>query len=472
MAQRLINEKGEILSTPTYIDQVYDKNGFKAIDRLTRNILYALEDGNTVDIETTGEGNKLLDVNVPDGHIDRVSIGKSLVVEDGTLNVKVADNAIYVDCNSTELMEDGTQAKPFKTIQKAIDNLAPLCRSAVINVANGTYNEDVYLKNSECSISINGTSEATKVKSMCFVNCGNLAIDKIAFIGVSEYYNASLNFTGCKSSTVSHCKFDAPVEKSGEGLRILRSMIFAYGANVINGYGRAIASYDCAKVNSYGTSGSGNAVAFFADRGDISYTGNIGADKLIEVKENGQIVNASINNAISNMSDLAKQILVSAKDTDILSLILPAGFILSYGGNGAVPEGFLPCNGASVSRATYARLFAVIGDTYGCVDGEHFNLPNSTDLFLMGSDTAGTKKEAGLPNIEGSAMFKGIETCVGTGVFADSSAQKTSWNYGHLNADVNNQGTIVIDASKSNPIYGNSTTVQPPALTTRFMVKY
>ena len=56
MAQRLINEKGEILSTPTYIDQVYDKNGFKAIDRLTRNILYALEDGNTVDIETTGEG--------------------------------------------------------------------------------------------------------------------------------------------------------------------------------------------------------------------------------------------------------------------------------------------------------------------------------------------------------------------------------------------------------------------------------
>ena len=121
MAQRLINEKGEILSTQTYIDQVYDKNGFKAIDRLTRNTLYALEDGNTVDIETTGEGNKLLDVNVPEGHIDRVSIGKSLVVEDGTLNVKVADNAIYVDCNSTELMEDGTQAKPFKTIQKAID---------------------------------------------------------------------------------------------------------------------------------------------------------------------------------------------------------------------------------------------------------------------------------------------------------------------------------------------------------------
>ena len=47
MAQRLINEKGEILSTPTYIDQIYDKHGFKAIDRITKNLVYQLETGNT-----------------------------------------------------------------------------------------------------------------------------------------------------------------------------------------------------------------------------------------------------------------------------------------------------------------------------------------------------------------------------------------------------------------------------------------
>lgn len=376
MAQRLINEKGEILSTPTYIDQIYDKHGFKAIDRITKNLVYQLETGSTVDIETNPDGQKILDINVPDGYISRVAIGNSLMVNNGTLNVNVASKEIYVNCNSTEVMEDGTITKPFKTIQRAINSIAPLCKSAIITIANGTYNEDVYLKNSECSISINGTSEATKVKSMCFVHCGNLAISKIAFIGVSEDYSASLNFTGCESSTVSHCKFDAPIEKSGEGLRVLRSMIFVYGANAINGYAKAIASYDCAKVNSYGTSGSGNAVAFFADRGDISYTGNIGADKLIEVKENGQIVNSSINYAISNMSDLVKQILVSVTNTDICNLIVPAGVVWKYSGNdNNVPDGFLLCNGASVSRTTYAKLFAVIGDTYGCVDNQHFNLP-------------------------------------------------------------------------------------------------
>lgn len=43
----------------------------------------------------------------------------------------------------------------------------------------------------------------------------------------------------------------------------------------------------------------------------------------------------------------------------------------------AIPTGWLQCNGAAVSRTTYATLFALIGTTYGAGDGvTTFNVPN------------------------------------------------------------------------------------------------
>lgn len=52
------------------------------------------------------------------------------------------------------------------------------------------------------------------------------------------------------------------------------------------------------------------------------------------------------------------------------------GTITIYGGSSA-PQGTLLCNGAAVSRTTYANLFAVVGVTFGPGDGSTtFNLPN------------------------------------------------------------------------------------------------
>lgn len=56
---------------------------------------------------------------------------------------------------------------------------------------------------------------------------------------------------------------------------------------------------------------------------------------------------------------------------------IPAGVIVPFGGAGAVPPtGWLLCDGASLLRATFAGLFAVIGIQYGSVDGTHFNVPD------------------------------------------------------------------------------------------------
>ena len=52
----------------------------------------------------------------------------------------------------------------------------------------------------------------------------------------------------------------------------------------------------------------------------------------------------------------------------------PVGSIHIYGGVD-VPEGYLECDGASLLRSAYPALFAVIGETFGHVDDQHFNLP-------------------------------------------------------------------------------------------------
>ena len=48
--------------------------------------------------------------------------------------------------------------------------------------------------------------------------------------------------------------------------------------------------------------------------------------------------------------------------------IMPIGGILPFAGNGAVPAGYLLCDGAAVSRTMYPDLFSVIGTTYGAGD--------------------------------------------------------------------------------------------------------
>ena len=68
---------------------------------------------------------------------------------------------------------------------------------------------------------------------------------------------------------------------------------------------------------------------------------------------------------------------------------VPAGTMLLWPTDTA-PYGYLLCNGAAVSRATYAGLFVVLGTTYGAGDGSAtFNLPDLRGRFPLGKDNMG-----------------------------------------------------------------------------------
>jgi microcystin-dependent protein len=66
----------------------------------------------------------------------------------------------------------------------------------------------------------------------------------------------------------------------------------------------------------------------------------------------------------------------------------PIGVVRAFGTT-TIPAGFLLCNGAAVSRTTYATLFAAIGTTFGAGNGSTtFNLPNMIDRFVVALNTA------------------------------------------------------------------------------------
>ena len=68
----------------------------------------------------------------------------------------------------------------------------------------------------------------------------------------------------------------------------------------------------------------------------------------------------------------------------------PIGSIIAFSSL-TVPDNWLACNGAAVSRETYAELFNVIGTTFGGGNGSTtFNLPNLNNRTLRGSSTIGT----------------------------------------------------------------------------------
>lgn len=178
------------------------------------------------------------------------------------------------------------------------------------------------------------------------------------------------------------------------------------------------------------------------------------------------LANINIFSSIEQYNENAESI--GANDLSLVPIsdTVPTGFVISSA-TSEIPDGYLLCNGGAVSRITYANLYSKIGVTYGVGDGTTtFNLPNLTDRFIQGSGTVGTVKSAGLPNITGKIVgFDKLN--VASGAFYNQSS--SMWN---ATGDSSSAYDILLDASRSSTIYGASNTVQPPALTMRFYIKY
>ena len=155
---------------------------------------------------------------------------------------------------------------------------------------------------------------------------------------------------------------------------------------------------------------------------------------------------------------------------------VPVGTVITWPGNNAPTTNgtWLECNGQSC--AAYPELVAVLGKN---------TVPDYRNRFLESSTKAGTIKEAGLPNITGTMdnRKENNNQAIEPLSFADS-IDFTGAFYNIFIGRNNDHNTVSssgtgdsglrawgFDASRSNKIYGKSTTVQPASVTVRRFIK-
>lgn len=175
----------------------------------------------------------------------------------------------------------------------------------------------------------------------------------------------------------------------------------------------------------------------------------------------------------ADTDQLLKALKVFSKKT------VPIGVVVHYMGD-TIPEGYLLCNGASLSRTEYPELFAVLGTKCGAADTAHFNIPDTHHRFLEGTTVLseiGKYIAEGLPNILGAG--------VGLATNNNSEYDYSHWSgsltpiglawggYERATDQTNRDFGTQFDffASRSSSIYGASDTVQPQSIRALVLIR-
>jgi len=182
---------------------------------------------------------------------------------------------------------------------------------------------------------------------------------------------------------------------------------------------------------------------------------------------------------------------------------IPTATIIPWS-SASVPSGFLECNGAAVSRSTYADLFAIVGTTYGVGDGSStFNVPDLQDNVAVGKSNnkalgsaagANTVANSGnvstnvTGNVGGSTANATLSTSqlashshsaaglsgsfmqVQNGGFASRAANSNTGNSGSGGGHSHNMSANFSGSGTSN-FSGDSTSVLQPYLTIIYVIK-
>ena len=145
---------------------------------------------------------------------------------------------------------------------------------------------------------------------------------------------------------------------------------------------------------------------------------------------------------------------------------VPVGTIIIWPAS-SNPEGWsegkwLACNGQSVSSSTYPELTAL----------GFSSVPNLTERVPWGVNSSpGAYRNAGLPNITGEFVSTDhvLYPSLAKGAFRGATATDQGTRDHQLHGG--NPIRFTFNAANSNAIYGQSSTVQPPAYTVRYLIR-
>jgi microcystin-dependent protein len=131
-----------------------------------------------------------------------------------------------------------------------------------------------------------------------------------------------------------------------------------------------------------------NACSIHAKTGNIDTIGDVHAKNIEATNIDAQWIScaSSVSAASVQATESVSAATINASSSIMQNdaVLLPAGVVSPYAGV-AAPAGYLLCDGAAVSRTTYAALFAVIGTAYGVGNGSTtFNVPDLRARFVIG----------------------------------------------------------------------------------------
>lgn len=328
--------------------------------------------------------------------------------------------------------------------------------------------------------------------------------------GVGGYVEAGLpNITGSQKIS-SDIGFASSVADQGSSIYSKQATIAKYYSSASSSANRTVAlAIDASRSSPvYGNSNTVQPQAtemylYFYVGNYVENATTIDVGKLTEIVNDFDIdsfkpeVDEARNSAIVDISD-AK---TDAIDT-ITNLATDLGTSLKYGNVGDIfytsrldvsLNGAVECNGNLYNTTDFSGAQSIGNllrdskvpyislsehqttvDTYGSCrcfgwdGGTEFRVPKLADVFIEAgiAATEGEFITAGLPNITGT-MGEGLRAYNTTGSFYALS----SYTKAPVDGNYTSTNKAGFDASRSSSIYGNSTTVQPPAVRYRAMVQ-
>ena len=142
--------------------------------------------------------------------------------------------------------------------------------------------------------------------------------------------------------------------------------------------------------------------------------------------------------------------------------LFPSGAIIAMG-TSTLPAngGWQLCEGAAISRTTFARLFAIIGTTFGTGDGATtFNLPDLRDRLALGKGSNNSSLNAATTGASASAVVTSAAT---TPSFSASGSGTASIG------GKDTSGNISVIGGGSVGSHTHATTI--PSVTVQFIIK-
>ena len=148
------------------------------------------------------------------------------------------------------------------------------------------------------------------------------------------------------------------------------------------------------------------------------------------------------------------------------------GVIKEFAGSVALP-GHLMCDGSAISRTTYARLFAVIGTTYGSGDGSTtFNIPDKRAAYGLGAGTSTkfTENETFTLGQVVNDRIQGHKHALNANIYGTTLSTGPAFAAGAADLTGISVQNPITDGTNGTPRTGNTTLVK--SIVFNYMIKY